>query len=185
MRPGGSVTNMVDDEDRETPEGSGGTAFGRSAARMAAIQALYQVELGEITPEAVIEEFINHRFDGPLDDLSLEKTDVPLFKRLVLGTSAEADTMDDILSAVLTEGWPVERLDRVLRLVLRCGAYELANCIDIPGRVTIAEYLRIAESFYDGKEPAMVNAVLDALARSLRAEEFEGDPRDTAVVTGG
>lgn len=164
---------------------------GRSAARLAAVQALYQVEVGDIRPEVAILDFINNRVDEDLDGISLAGLDKALFAELVRNVHGEREQLDDMLSAVLAEDWPVERLDSVLRLILRAGAYELASRPETPTRTAISEYVDLAHAFFGGKEPGMANGVLDRLARSLRLEDFEdtepdglsGDGPDTTADT--
>lgn len=156
----------------------------RSAARLAAVQALYQIGLTGALPETVIEEFLEHRLEEELHDLGLDDADRALLDQLVRGVTAESENLDDILSAVLAEDWPIERLELLLRVILRAGAYELAFKAEIPARVAITEYLWLAQAFFEGKEPGMTNGVLDRLARSLRPEEFEdqGSPRSEPVA---
>ncbi len=144
----------------------------RSAARLAAVQALYQIEMTGMATETVIDEFLDHRLKEEVDGVRLDGADRRMLRDLVIGIAREAVALDDMLSAVLEDGWPVERLETLLRLVLRAGAYELAERRDIPPRVVIAEYVDLADAFFGGKEPGMVNGVLDRLARSLRPEAF-------------
>ena len=146
----------------------------RSAARLAAVQALYQIELSGAAADAVLSEFLDHRLREEVDGVRLAEADRRLLRDLVAGVSAQVQALDDMLAAVLEEGWPVERLETLLRLVLRAGAYELSERPDIPVRVTIAEYVDLADAFFGGKEPGMVNGVLDRLARMLRPDEFAG-----------
>lgn len=149
-----------------------GTGVRRSAARLAAVQALYQIEMTGAATETVIDEFLAHRLKEEVDGVRLEGADRRLLRELVAGIASEATTLDDMLSAVLEEGWPVERLETLLRIVLRAGVYELSERRDIPPRVVIAEYVDLADAFFGGKEPGLVNGVLDRLARSLRPEAF-------------
>ncbi len=142
----------------------------RSAARLAAVQALYQIEMTGQASETVIEEFLDHHLKEEMDGVRLDSADRRMLRDLVTGVAREANTLDDMLSAVLEDGWPVERLETLLRLVLRAGAYELSERLDIPPRVVIAEYVDLADAFFGGKEPGLVNGVLDRLARSLRPE---------------
>jgi N utilization substance protein B len=144
----------------------------RSAARLAAVQALYQIELSGTAPEVVLNEFLDHRLKEEVDGLRLDGADRRMLSDLVAGIAKEAHALDDMLSAVLEDDWPVERLETLLRLVLRAGAYELSERRDVPPRVVIAEYVDLADAFFGGKEPGMVNGVLDRLARSLRPEAF-------------
>jgi len=144
----------------------------RSAARLAAVQALYQIEMTGAATEAVIGEFLDHRLKEEVDGVRLDGADQRMLSDLIAGVALEATMLDDMLSAVLEEDWPVERLETLLRLVLRAGAYELSERPDIPPRVVIAEYVDLADAFFGGKEPGLVNGVLDRLARSLRPEAF-------------
>ncbi|MCH7796366.1 MAG: N utilization substance protein B, partial [Proteobacteria bacterium] len=98
-------------------------------------------------------------------------------------TVAERDALDDMLAAVLDENWPVERLEILLRIVMRAGAFELSRRPEVPARVVVAEYVDLAGAFFGGKEPGLVNGVLDRLARALRPEAFEA--RDAAPAGQG
>ena len=136
------------------------------------MQALYQIELSGAAPDVVLDEFLDHRLKEEVDGVRLDGADRVMLRDLVAGIAKEANTLDDMLSAVLEDDWPVERLETLLRLVLRAGAYELSERRDVPPRVVIAEYVDLADAFFGGKEPGMVNGVLDRLARSLRPEAF-------------
>ncbi len=151
----------------------GSDAQRRSAARLAAVQALYQIELGGGAPESVVREFIEHRLAEQPDEAELAEADPALLATLVAGVASEAALLDDMLSAVLAEGWPVERLETLLKLILRAGAYELGYLPEIPARVVITEYVKLAQAFFAGKEPGLANGVLDRMAHSLRPEEFD------------
>lgn len=156
----------------EAPQG-GPTGAARSAARLGAVQALYQIELSGGPAETVVGEFLEQRLAEEIEGFSLDAADRELFAGLVRGVAAEQAPLDDLLSAVLAEDWPVERLETVLKVILRAGAYELAYRPDIPPRVTITEYVDLARAFFDGKEPGLANGVLDRLAHELRPEAFE------------
>jgi N utilization substance protein B len=163
---------------RPRPAGGGGAgargaAQRRSAARLAAVQALYQVELGGAEPDQVIREFVDERLKEEVDGFRLAEADRRLLADLVRGVAAGRAELDDMLAAVLDEDWPVERLETLLLTVLRAGAFELADRREVPVRVVISEYVAVADAFFAGKEPGMVNGVLDRLARALRPEEFE------------
>ncbi len=149
----------------------------RTASRLAAVQALYQSEQTASNPEAVIEEFVRHRLGAAEDGAGFGEgrvpdAEVPLFARIVRTASREQDTLDPILAGALVEGWPLERLDPVLRALLRAGAAELWMADGPPAAVVINEYLDVAHAFFDGEEPRMANGVLDRLARLLRPQEF-------------
>jgi N utilization substance protein B len=145
----------------------------RSVARLAAVQALYQLELDRAAdPEAVVREFVRHRFGQEIDGDQYGDADTALFSDIVRGTAADLERLDTTISSALTEDWPLPRLDSVLRAILRAGAYELAHRPDIPPRVSISEYTAVAYAFFAGKEPGLANGVLDRLGRTLRAAEM-------------
>lgn len=140
----------------------------RRAARLAAVQALYQIDLIGAAPPTVIEEFKAHR----LREDEREPTDAEYFTAIVEGASGQRAQIDATLSPLLAEGWAFERLEVVLRAILRAAAFELIGRGDVPARVTITEYVEIARGFFAGKEPGFVNGLLDKLARQLRPDEF-------------
>jgi N utilization substance protein B len=145
----------------------------RSVARLAAVQALYQLEANpEAEPEAVVREFVRHRFGEEIDGDRLAEADPAFFADIVCGVAADQDRLDAEISTKLVEDWPLPRLDSVLRGILRAGAYELTHRPDIPPRVAISEYTAVAYAFFTGKEPGMANGVLDRLGRSLRPSEM-------------
>ena len=156
--------------------GPGGPRAGgrrRSVARLAAVQALYQLELNrEADPEAVVREFSRHRLGHDVDGDRYGEADPALFSDIVRGVAADLDRLDTTISEVLTEEWPFPRFDAVLRAILRAGAYELMHRRDVPPRVSINEYTTIAHAFFSGKEPGLANGVLDKLGRTWRAAEM-------------
>jgi N utilization substance protein B len=151
----------------------------RGAARLAAVQALYQMELGGVPLEDVIAEFETYRFGQDIDGEEYRDADRAFFREIVGGVVRDQRQLDPAIAAALTADWAFPRLDATLRAVLRAGAFELATRRDVPARVVISEYVDVAKAFYDGDVPAMVNAVLDSLGRRLRAEEFP-EPRERA-----
>jgi transcription antitermination protein NusB len=145
----------------------------RSVARLAAVQALYQLEANpEAEPEMVVREFARHRFGREIDGDQLGEADPAWFADIVRGAAADQERVDAEISAALTPDWPLARLDSVLRAILRAGTYELACRPDVPPRVSISEYTAIAYAFFTGKEPGLANGVLDRIARLLRADEL-------------
>ncbi len=145
----------------------------RSVARLAAVQALYQLELNRgVDPESVVREFARHRFGQEIDGDQYGEADPALFSDVVRGVAADQERLDATISAVLTEEWPLSRLDSVLRAILRAGTYELTHRYDVPPRVSISEYTAVAHAFFVGKEPGLANGVLDRLGRTLRAAEM-------------
>lgn len=146
----------------------------RRLARLAAVQALYQLELNRgLMAESVIAEFARHRLGREIDGELYGEADIALFAEIVRGTAADRERLDREISAVLTEDWPLPRLETVLRAILRAGAYELVHRPDIPPRVAISEYTGIAHAFFTGKEPGLANGVLDRLGRILRPVEMQ------------
>jgi N utilization substance protein B len=159
--------------------GRGGGAR-QSAARLAAVQALYQAELTGAPVETVLAEFLAHRLDEEVDGVSLAAADRGLLEFLVRGAGTKRDELDDMLAAVLDEDWPVERLETLLRILLRVGAHELSERRETPVRAVVSEYVDLAGAFFGGKEPGLVNGVLERLARALRPEAFEARDRAAA-----
>lgn len=140
----------------------------RAAARLAAVQALYQFEM-EQTPQAqLLDEFHRHRLGAEIEDAQYAEADVPFFDDLVKGTLARRDEIDAHLAAKLAEGWKLERLDRTMLQILRAGTYELLARADVPTGAAISEYLDVAHAFFDAREAKFVNGVLDAVAKVVR-----------------
>jgi N utilization substance protein B len=152
---------------------TGRAADGRSAARLAAVQALYQVELTGGSPTEVVEQFLRHHLrERREDDGGVAGIDAGLFAEIVRGVARRGEDIDRMLALALTESWTLERLEVVLRCILRAGAYELLARPGMPARAAINEYVELAHAFYAGAEPGMVNGLLDRLARRLRPDEF-------------
>lgn len=141
----------------------------RSVARLAAVQALYQMEVSAIGVEHVIREFVEHRFDRDVDGVTLASADEGFFADLVRGVVAEQSRIDTAIVKRLAEGWRLERLDATVRAILRAGAFELTHRPDVPTEVAIDEYVEVAKSFFDGTEPGFVNGALDGVAKDVRA----------------
>ncbi|HLI65715.1 MAG TPA: transcription antitermination factor NusB [Caulobacteraceae bacterium] len=139
----------------------------RTVARLAAVQALYQMETAGAGSEAVIREFGEFRFDRDVDDMALAPADEAFFAKLVRGAVEQQARLDRAIRRRLAEGWRLERIDATLRAVLRVGAFELVGG-DAPTEVVIDEYVEIAKSFFDGPEAGFVNAALDGIARDER-----------------
>lgn len=145
----------------------------RLAARLAAVQALYQIAMTGVSVERVLKEFLNERLKEEVDGLSLAEADRKLFRRLLPGAAAVAEQSDDMLAGALPEEWPLDRLETLLRALLRAAIYELVEEGETPAKVIITQYLDVAHAFYGGREPGFVNGLLDRLARELRPAEFE------------
>lgn len=140
----------------------------RSVARLAAVQALYQMEVSSAGAEAVIREFAEHRFDRDLDDMALAGADEAFFADLVRGVVANQREVDQAIARRLAQNWRLERIDATVRAILRSGAYELTHRADVPTEVVIDEYVELAKSFFEGPEPGFVNGALDAVAQDVR-----------------
>ena len=150
----------------------------RGLARLAAVQALYQIELTSADPGAVVGEVLAHRLGREIDGDQYAEADRGFFADLVKGCAERRVDVDAIVAASLPPDWPLARLESVLRAILRAGCFELLARSDVPARVVINEYVEIAHAFFSGKEPGMVNGVLDHVARRLREAELSGTGRD-------
>ncbi len=147
----------------------------RRAARLAAVQALYQVELGDQRPEQVVREFREHRLARLLEPFLPEarspRVDREWFAELVCGAWKRRQELDALIADSLATDWSLERCGYLLRACLRAGAYELLARPEVPTGVVIDEYIEIAKLFYSGDEPRFVNTVLDRIAKRVRVEE--------------
>jgi N utilization substance protein B len=150
---------------------------------LAAVQALYQIELSDSSPANVVGEFIKHRLGHEGEGDSFGEADEGLFATLVEGTCARRDELDRHIAAALTPDWPLERLEIILRSILRAGAYEILARPEVPVRVAISEYLDIAHAFFAGKEPGLINGVLDRLARTARSDGMRGEARGSGPAS--
>jgi len=143
-------------------------SISRSAARLAAVQALYQQEM-EGTPTArLIHEFHDHRLGATIEGDTYVEAELSFFDDLVSGTAARRDEIDALIAGRLAEGWTLERLDKPMKAILRAGAYELIGRPDVPVGTVISEYVDVADAFYDKREKGFVNGLLDAIAKSAR-----------------
>lgn len=154
----------------------------RGAARLAAVQALYQLDIGGATLPEVLAEFESYRLGREVDGEQYREADAAFFRDIVAGVVRDQLTLDPAVHGELTPGWPLQRIDATLRAILRAGAHELTSRSDVPARVVVSEYVDIARAFFDADIAGMVNAVLDALARKLRPAEFSVvDTSDTGA----
>ena len=140
----------------------------RAAARLAAVQALYQADMEATTLAKLLDEFHQHRLGMELDDETYAEAETAFFDDVVKGTLARRDEIDALLSGKLAEGWKIERLDKTMLQILRAGAYELLARADVPTGSVISEYLDVAHAFFDEREAKFVNGVLDAVAKVVR-----------------
>jgi N utilization substance protein B len=140
----------------------------RSAARLAAVQALYQLEMEQVPVAKLLHEFHQHRLGATIEDETYAEAEVDFFDDLVSGADARREEIDALISERLAEGWTIERLDRPMRAILRAGAYELVARPDVPVATVITEYVDVAHAFYDKRETGFVNGLLDAIAKAAR-----------------
>lgn len=144
----------------------------RAGSRLAAVQALYQLEVGGRGATAVVREFLDDRLP---DENRADDVDAAFFTALVEGAVAEQKDIDAEVTRSLADGWKLTRIDATVRAILRLGAFEILKRADVPARVAIDEYVEVAHQFFDGPEPGFVNAALDGLARRVRTGELGGD----------
>jgi len=145
----------------------------RGSARLAAVQALYQLDLAPTAVEGVIDEFVAERLGKEVDGDMYRQADPHWFAEVVRGCSQKAADIDRELAAMLTRDQAIKRLEPLLRATLRAAAFELMARPDVPARVAIDEYIEVARAFFGPSESALVNGVLDKLARKLRPGELE------------
>lgn len=146
-----------------------------SAARLAAVQALYQMDVAGTDAADVIAEFRDHRMKDETDAAGCQQADAIFFADLVMGVVREQRRIDPMLNARLAAGWRLSRIDSILRAILRSAAYEILFRADVPAKVIINEYVDVGHAFFEGDEPGVVNAILDALARAQRGHELHRD----------
>ena len=140
----------------------------RTVARLAAVQALYQMELAGEGVDTVITEFSNHRFDADIEGEPLAEADEAYFAEIVRGVVGQQREIDESVKARLASNWRLERLDSTLRALLRAGVFELRERKDVPKEIVIDEYVELAKAFFDDSEAKFVNAALDGVARDVR-----------------
>jgi N utilization substance protein B len=163
-------------EPEKSPPRGRGRSVARTMARLAAAQALYEIEVASASPHEVVPAFVSRGFAGIVEDGQSGPVDALFFEKLVLGTVGDMSTIDPMLSTALEPEFKLARLEILLRAILRLGSYELLAFGDVPAKVVITEYVELGRDFFSGREPALVNAVLDRLARLLR----EGEVSDRA-----
>lgn len=144
----------------------------RSAARLSAVQALYQMEIAAKGLNEVFAEFESFWMGREIEGDQYKPAEGKLFRAIVEGVLAEQIVIDRKVDELLADGWPLKRIEAIMRAVLRAGAYELMLKLDVPVRVAISEYVDIASAFLERDEVGMINAVLDRLAKEVRAEEL-------------
>jgi transcription antitermination protein NusB len=153
-------------------EGERRSLSARGMARLAAVQALYQMDVAQTDARVVIQEF-RHRFHSTAEKAYYERADEAFFSDLVLGVVDKQRDVDPLIATHLARGWRLARIDSILRAILRSGVFELQERRDVPLKVIINEYVEIAHAFFGGDEPAVVNGILDAIARDIRRGEIK------------
>ncbi|MCI0468347.1 MAG: transcription antitermination factor NusB [Beijerinckiaceae bacterium] len=150
-----------------------GTPSRRSAARLAAVQALYEMEIAGKGLKETCAEFQSFWIGKEIEGVQFGDAEISLFNEILTGVVSAQGPIDRLIDKTLAGGWPLARIDSVMRAILRAGAWELQARGDIPARVSIKEYVDVAGAFFGAEEAGMVNAVLDSLAHQSRTAEFE------------
>jgi len=150
-------------------------AASRSAARLAAVQALYQMDITGIDLTEVVAEFEAHRLGKEIEGCHYAEVEAAFFRDLVEGVVREQLKIDPLIDQQLAEGWRLTRVDSILRAILRAGAYEILFRSDVPARVAISEYVDVAHAFFAGEEPKVVNGILDSIGHKARPHEFASE----------
>ncbi len=140
----------------------------RSAARLGAVQALYQREMEGTATAKLLDEFHQHRLGKEIEDDVYENAEIDFFDDLVSGVIARQEEIDELLTSKLAEGWTLRRLDKTMLQILRAGAYELLARADVPTAAAISEFVDVAHAFFEEREAKFVNGVLDAVAKAAR-----------------
>ncbi len=164
---------MTNKENNIEKDKSGFSPRQRSAARLSAVQALYEIEISGAEIDPVVEDFLNKRWSQPVagddgNEMDLINPDSTFFADIVRGVSANRESLDDMINNALQKDWTLSRVEALLKCILRAGVFELTQHADIPKSVIINEYMDVANAFYTEGEPKMVNGVLDKLAKVLR-----------------
>lgn len=154
----------------------------RRVSRVSAVQALYQMDVSGEPHKTVVKQFLDHRF-GYEDEPGMVRADEPYFEDIMTGVVRDQSKIDEAIEARLSDKWPLRRLDATLRALLRSAVYEIQSRPDVPALVIINEYMAIATEFFSGKEPGIVNGVLDKIAKETRAAEFGLTASHAAAAT--
>jgi N utilization substance protein B len=156
----------------DAPKSAPRKANRRGAARLAAVQALYQMDIAGAGINDIFAEFESHWLGNEVEGETYLPAEAAFFRDVVAGVVKDQNKLDPLLDDALNRGWPLKRIDAILRAVLRAGAYELDHRKDVPARVVIKEYVDVAHAFVEKDEVGLVNAVLDQMARKFRAGEL-------------
>lgn len=165
---------MTGQDKEQTKTRSSRRSLPLSAARLAAVQALYQMDLAGTDANDVVTEFCQYRMKDENDASYCQEADEEYFKTIVLGVVNDQRRIDPLLDTHLAAGWRLSRIDSILRAILRSAAYELLESPKTPARVVINEYVDVAHAFFDdGEEPGVINAILDSIGKEVRKSEFQ------------
>jgi len=159
-------------ESKKPAKGPDRKANRRGAARLAAVQALYQMDIAGAGRNDIFAEFESHWLGNEVEGEKYLPAEAAFFRDVVSGVVRDQARLDPLIDDELSKGWPLKRIDAILRAVLRAGSYELEHRKDVPGRVVVSEYVDVAHAFVEKDETGMVNAVLDQIARQFRSDEF-------------
>jgi transcription antitermination protein NusB len=159
-------------EGKSKAKGAEKKANRRGAARLAAVQALYQMDISGAGINDVFAEFESHWIGNEVEGEKYLPAEAAFFRDVVSGVVRDQARLDPLIDDALSKGWPLKRIDAILRAVLRAGSYELEHRKDVPGKVVVSEYVDVAHAFVEKDETGMVNAVLDQIGRQFRADEF-------------
>jgi transcription antitermination protein NusB len=164
---------MAEGKGKPGAKGSDRKANRRGAARLAAVQALYQMDMAGTGINDIFAEYESHWIGSEVEGEQYLPAEAAFFRDVVSGVVRDQIRLDPVIDEALERGWPLKRIDAILRAVLRAGAYELEHRKDVPARVVVSEYVDVAHAFVEREETGMVNAVLDQIARKYRGDEFE------------
>ena len=164
---------MMAETKKIQPKSTEKKANRRGAARLAAVQALYQMDIGGSGINDIFAEFESHWLGNEVEGDQYLPAEEAFFRDIVSGVVRDQTKLDPLIDDALSKGWPLMRIDAILRAVLRAGSYELEHRLDIPARVVVSEYVDVAHAFVEKDETGLVNAVLDQIARQFRGIEFQ------------
>ena len=169
------MANLVADLVSNTKLGSNRNA--RAAARLLAVQALYQMDIARTPLENIIREFVAHRLNVSIDGVDMPESDAVYFEKILRGVVENQKPIDRKIDDCLSENWHLARLDSTLRAILRCGVFELAYGGEAPMGVLVSQYTDIAHAFFDGPEGGMANALLDRVGQGVTSDaNLSGTP---------
>ena len=160
------------DSKKPAPKNPDKKANRRGAARLAAVQALYQMDIAGAGINDIFAEFESHWLGNEVEGDTYLPAEAAFFRDVVSGVVRDQQKLDPLIDEALSKGWPLKRIEAILRAVLRAGAFELDQRSDVPARVVVSEYVDVANAFVDREETGMVNAVLDQIGRQFRGDEF-------------